>query len=56
MFRLGHASFLVQMDGVNILTDPIWSHRYIPIYPLLKAGALHFSGWDLLDSRNHPAQ
>src|SRR5579859_8162239 len=26
--RLGHESFLVQMDGVNILTDPIWSHRY----------------------------
>src|SRR5271170_3233157 len=30
MHRLGHASFLVQMDGVNILTDPVWSHRYIP--------------------------
>ena len=24
---MGHASFLVQVDGVNILTDPVWSER-----------------------------
>ncbi|MEW6188366.1 MAG: MBL fold metallo-hydrolase [Thermodesulfobacteriota bacterium] len=28
---IGHASFLIQMDGVNILTDPIWSKRCSPV-------------------------
>lgn len=28
---LGHATFLVQMDGVNLLTDPVLSHRASPI-------------------------
>jgi L-ascorbate metabolism protein UlaG (beta-lactamase superfamily) len=28
---VGHASFLVQMDGLNILTDPVWSQRCSPI-------------------------
>ena len=42
--RLGHASFLVQMDGINILTDPIWSHRYILSLFQLTQGALRFSG------------
>jgi len=28
---MGHASFLVQMDGLNILTDPVWSDRCSPI-------------------------
>lgn len=27
---IGHASFLVQMDGINILTDPVFSHRVGP--------------------------
>jgi L-ascorbate metabolism protein UlaG (beta-lactamase superfamily) len=28
---VGHATFLIQMDGVNILTDPIWSARCSPV-------------------------
>jgi L-ascorbate metabolism protein UlaG (beta-lactamase superfamily) len=27
---IGHATVLVQMDGKNFLTDPIWSHRASP--------------------------
>jgi N-acyl-phosphatidylethanolamine-hydrolysing phospholipase D len=28
---IGHATFLVQLGGVNILTDPIWSDRASPL-------------------------
>lgn len=28
---VGHATFLIQMDGLNILTDPIWSDRASPV-------------------------
>jgi L-ascorbate metabolism protein UlaG (beta-lactamase superfamily) len=28
---VGHATFLIQMDGINILTDPLWSDRCSPI-------------------------
>jgi L-ascorbate metabolism protein UlaG (beta-lactamase superfamily) len=28
---IGHATFLVQLDGLNILTDPIWSDRASPV-------------------------
>lgn len=28
---MGHASFLVQIDGLNILTDPVWSDRCSPV-------------------------
>jgi L-ascorbate metabolism protein UlaG (beta-lactamase superfamily) len=28
---INHATVLIQMDGVNILTDPIWSERASPI-------------------------
>ena len=28
---INHATVLVQVDGVNILTDPIWSHRTSPV-------------------------
>ena len=28
---VGHATFLIQMDGINILTDPIWSDRCSPV-------------------------
>jgi L-ascorbate metabolism protein UlaG (beta-lactamase superfamily) len=28
---IGHATTLIQMDGVNILTDPIWSERASPV-------------------------
>lgn len=27
---VGHSSFLVQLDGVNLLTDPVWSARASP--------------------------
>lgn len=27
---IGHATFLIQIDGINILTDPIWSERASP--------------------------
>ncbi|HVR39018.1 MAG TPA: MBL fold metallo-hydrolase, partial [Thermoanaerobaculia bacterium] len=28
---INHATMLVQMDGVNVLTDPIWSDRCSPV-------------------------
>lgn len=28
---VNHATFLIQVDGINILTDPIWSKRTSPI-------------------------
>jgi N-acyl-phosphatidylethanolamine-hydrolysing phospholipase D len=28
---VGHATFLVQLDGLNVLTDPIWSDRASPL-------------------------
>lgn len=28
---IGHASLLIQLDGKNILTDPIWSERCSPV-------------------------
>lgn len=28
---IGHATFLIQMDGLNILTDPVWSERASPV-------------------------
>ncbi|HYD99865.1 MAG TPA: MBL fold metallo-hydrolase [Alphaproteobacteria bacterium] len=28
---VGHASFLIQLGGVNILTDPVWSERASPV-------------------------
>lgn len=31
---IGHATFLVQMQGVNFLTDPMWSKTASPIPPL----------------------
>lgn len=31
MIPIGHATFLIQMDGLNILTDPIWSVRCSPV-------------------------
>lgn len=27
---VNHSTFLIQVDGLNILTDPIWSHRSSP--------------------------
>lgn len=28
---VNHASFLIQVDGLNILTDPVWSKRVSPV-------------------------
>lgn len=28
---IGHSTFLIQCDGVNVLTDPIWSRRASPV-------------------------
>ena len=28
---VGHATFLIQLDEINILTDPIWSYRCSPV-------------------------
>jgi N-acyl-phosphatidylethanolamine-hydrolysing phospholipase D len=28
---VGHSTLLVQLDGVNLLTDPVWSHRLGPL-------------------------
>lgn len=28
--NIGHATFLIQVDGLNILTDPIWAERASP--------------------------
>jgi L-ascorbate metabolism protein UlaG (beta-lactamase superfamily) len=28
---VGHSTFLIQMDSLNILTDPIWSNRCSPV-------------------------
>ena len=28
---IGHATVLIQIDGINILTDPIWSERCSPV-------------------------
>jgi len=58
---LGHASALVQMEGVNFLTDPVWANRVSPIsffgpkrlqkvpLPLEKLPPIHF----VVISHNH---
>ena len=28
---IGHATFLIQMDGLNFLTDPVWANRSSPV-------------------------
>lgn len=28
---VGHSTFLIQSDGINILTDPVWSERASPV-------------------------
>src|SRR5205823_2413427 len=28
---INHATTLVQLDGINILTDPVWSERVSPV-------------------------
>ena len=31
MTWIGHSTFLVQLDDINLLTDPIWSERTSPV-------------------------
>lgn len=31
VFFVNHSTFLIQMDGLNILTDPVWSKRVSPL-------------------------
>jgi L-ascorbate metabolism protein UlaG (beta-lactamase superfamily) len=44
---VGHATLLVQLDGVNVLTDPIWSERGTPLPGLgprrVRPAALRFA-------------
>lgn len=28
---VNHSTVLIQMDGINIITDPVWSHRVSPV-------------------------
>jgi L-ascorbate metabolism protein UlaG (beta-lactamase superfamily) len=35
---VGHATLLIQVAGLNILTDPVWSTRASPV-PFLGQGA-----------------
>ena len=28
---VGHSSFLLQIDGLNVLTDPVWGERASPL-------------------------
>jgi L-ascorbate metabolism protein UlaG (beta-lactamase superfamily) len=29
--RINHSTTLLQLDGMNILTDPVWSERLSPV-------------------------
>jgi L-ascorbate metabolism protein UlaG (beta-lactamase superfamily) len=31
IISVGHATFLIQVEGINILTDPVWSDRASPL-------------------------
>ncbi|MFS0735781.1 MBL fold metallo-hydrolase [Sphingomonas sp. 1P06PA] len=58
---IGHASALVQVDGLNILTDPIWSEVASPFPPLgpgrVRAPGIRFDDLPKIDlvlvSHNH---
>nr|BDT28157.1 MBL fold metallo-hydrolase [Bacteriovorax sp. HI3] len=40
-----HASFLIQLDGLNILTDPVWSNRTSP-FSFIGPKGVHAPGID----------
>jgi L-ascorbate metabolism protein UlaG (beta-lactamase superfamily) len=37
---INHATTLIQLDGLNILTDPVWSERVSPVYDHLDLATL----------------
>lgn len=45
---INHATFLIQVDGLNILTDPVWSHRVSP-YQWIGPKRMRAPGIDLDD-------
>jgi hypothetical protein len=53
---VNHATVLIQIDGLNILTDPIWSERASPVNRILGARhsmAIHFKTFSLGDDGEH---
>ena len=51
---VGHSTFLLQFDGLNVLTDPIWSDRCSPVGFLgprrVRAPALRFEDLPRIDA------
>jgi L-ascorbate metabolism protein UlaG (beta-lactamase superfamily) len=45
---IGHSTFLIQMDGLNILTDPVWSERASP-FSFIGPKRVHPPGVQLKD-------
>ena len=68
---IGHATFLIQVDGINILTDPIYNSRSTPLgigferksppgipfdrLPPIHAVLISHNHYDHLDERGCPA-
>jgi L-ascorbate metabolism protein UlaG (beta-lactamase superfamily) len=58
---IGHATVLVQMEGLNILTDPVWSDTVSPLPPIgperVRAPGIRFEDLPKIDlvlvSHNH---
>lgn len=56
---IGHATVLVQIDRVNVLTDPVWSHRIgpVPVKPRVRPPGIRFEDLPRIDvvvlSHNH---
>jgi len=56
---VGHSTVLVQIDRVNVLTDPVWSHRIgpIPVKARVRAPGIRFEDLPRIDvvvlSHNH---
>src|SRR5271154_6749004 len=50
---VGHSTLLIQLEGLNILCDPIWSHRASPLSwigpPRHRAPGIHFDQLPTID-------
>src|SRR5271155_4603431 len=50
---VGHSTVLIQLEGLNILCDPIWSHRASPLSfigpPRHRAPGIHFDQLPTID-------